>query len=290
MLAVFLFLVQTGCVAVHGDRILAGDLAAASSVFGAVDPGLALGYAPAPGIERWLTRRELARALGGTAPLSALPARLCVVRASRKLSVAEVTAAMRRALPAGAKLEVMQIPEAPLPEGDLEFPLSGLRQAGEPGLYFWKGRLKVPGGGRSVPVTATARILAQREVAVARRHLAAGEAVAKGDIAAEIREEAFWPERKTQPAASFFGWRVRRGLAPGQVVDARQLIPPIAAKAGDRIALVAERGRARVSVEATVLTAGRVGDIVLLRTPLHQRRVRARVSAPGMAILEEGRP
>jgi len=290
MLAAFLFLLQTGCVAVHGDRILAGDLAPALPAFKTVDAGLVLGYAPAPGIERWMTRRELGRALKGKVMPSELPARLCVVRASRKVSPAEVAAAMRRALPAGVKLELIQTPDGSLPEGDLGFALSGLRQAGEPGLYHWRGRLTLAGSGRSVPFPVTVRILVRREVAVARRHLAAGETIADGDIATEFREEAFWPDRKAPPAASFLGWRVRRDLAPGQVVEARQLIAPVAAKAGDRIALVVERGAARLSMEATVLTAGRVGDLVLIRTPLHRRRLRARVAAPGMAILEEGRP
>jgi flagella basal body P-ring formation protein FlgA len=290
MLALFLFLVQAGCVAVHGDLIHAGDLAAAWPVFETFDANLVLGYAPSPGIERWLTRQELGRALEGKAPLSALPARLCVVRASRKITSGEIAAAMRRALPAGAKLEVIRTPDAPLPEGVPEFPLSGLRQAGEPGLYWWRGRLRLADSGRSVPFAAAVRILVEREVAVARRHLSAGETIAEGDIATVVREEGFWPDRKAQPAASFLGWRVRRDLAPGQVVEARQLVPPVAAKAGDRIALVVERGGARLSLEATAVTAGRVGDHVLLKTPLHQRRLRARILAPGLAILEEGQP
>lgn len=44
-----------GCVAIEGERILAGDLARALPAFSAIAPEIELGYAPVPGVRRFFT-------------------------------------------------------------------------------------------------------------------------------------------------------------------------------------------------------------------------------------------
>jgi hypothetical protein len=89
------------CVPVETDHILAKDLASASQVFAAVDPGVEIGFSPLPGVTRVIhpsELRALARKLGVAAsPDSAGPFEsVCFVRSAS--STAVVAAARKPAL------------------------------------------------------------------------------------------------------------------------------------------------------------------------------------------------
>lgn len=287
MLALAIFLaMQLACVEVPGDKILAGDLAAVAPVFRAMDPGTPVGFSPVAGIARWLTKREILRAVGTVGREAAdVPERVCVIRKARVLSVHEVLAAMREALPGDAIVEVVQAPDIPVPVGKLEFPRAGIRPSQLPEVLQWKGRVVPEGGGRSVPVAAMVRIRMQRALLVARRKIRSGETVRAGDLEWETRKVSWPAPPGGEEGASYSGWKLRRSVTAGEVVDRRWLEPPLAAAAGSSVTVLANRAGAQVRVETVALTGGRVGETILLKSPFQAGRIRARLTGPGEAIL-----
>lgn len=285
-----LFLFQAGCIAVSGDRILAGDLAPSVAAFSAIDPRTVIGYAPLSGLERRLTRSELRHALGSRGAAADLPASLCVVRRTARIRPEEILAAMRTALPEDAALELIDWTAAAMPAGRPTFSPAGLRRAAEPERYLWRGRWIPEGGGRSIPIAARVRIRLRRPVVVAARFLAPGSVLGPDDTIQELRDVAL-PLGPAQPdPRSLAGYRTRRPIAAGQPVDAAQLIPPPAARAGQTVTLISASGRLRVAVEAEALTAGRLGDVILVKSPLGGKRLRARLEGPGRAVVERSTP
>ncbi len=285
-----LFLFQAGCIAVSGDRILAGDLAPSVAAFSSIDPHSVIGYAPLPGLQRRLTRSELRHALGSRGADADLPASLCVVRRASRIRPEAIRSAMQAALPEDAALELIDWTAAAVPAGQASFSLAGLRRTAEPERYVWRGLWMPEGGGRSIPIAARVRIRLRRPVLVAARALEPGIALGPGDVTTQWRDLAF-PLGPAQPdPRSLAGYRTRRPIAAGQPVDVAQMIPPPAARAGQTVTLTCASGKIRVSVEAEALTGGRLGDVILVKSPLSGKRLRARLEGPGRAVAERSDP
>lgn len=285
-----LMLLQSGCIAVSGDRILAGDLAPSVAAFSSLDPQTVIGYAPLPGLERLLTRTDLSRALGRPGAAADLPASLCVVRGASPIPLEEIRKAMRAALPQDADMELLDWTATAVPAGRPEFSMAGLRRVSEPESYVWRGRWIPEGGGRSMPVAARVRIRLRRPVLVAARAIEAGAVLEPDDLTLERRDVALPPGPAPPEPHTLAGYRTRRPVAAGQVVDVVQLIPPPAARAGQTVTLICSSGTAMISVEAEALTAGRLGDVILVKSPLGGKRLRARLEGPGRAVAERSNP
>ncbi|HEX5430963.1 MAG TPA: flagella basal body P-ring formation protein FlgA [Bryobacteraceae bacterium] len=86
------------CQIVHGDRILAGDLAAAVPAFAKLDPATELAPSPLPGLRRVFHIEDLARLarMHGMDPPAA-PAQVCVERAAEPSAEHKPRAAARPA-------------------------------------------------------------------------------------------------------------------------------------------------------------------------------------------------
>lgn len=291
MLILALLLQISGpCVEVVGDRILAGDLAAAAPAFQKLDPATPLGYSPMAGIVRWLSRKEMAAAFGDGDETLDLPSRLCVVRRQSIPDELALLSAMQKVLPEDAEVSIVRRPDAPVPLGEYVFAPGGIRASGSPGVYHWRGRVQPAGGGRSVPLAVTVRIRIQRPVLVARRSLPVGSIIAEGDLAAEARDVGWPPPNPPESPREYLGWKTRRKLEAGDTVDPRWLAAPLAAKAGSRVSLMVEQNGARVRLDALALTGGRPGDTVFVKSPFTAARIRARLTGPGEAVLAAEEP
>ncbi len=285
-----LLLMQSGCVAVSGDQIRAGDLAPFVAALSNLDPQTVIGYAPLPGLERRLTRSDMRRAVGASAAFPELPASVCVVRAASSMGAGEILSAMRAALPEDAELHLLDWTAAPVPSGRPEFSMTGLKRTAEPGRYVWRGRWIPEQGGRSIPVAARVRIRLRRPVVVAARAVESGAVLAPEDLAVEQRDVPLPPGPAQPEPRTLAGYRTRRPLAAGQPVELAQLIPPPAARAGQTVTLICQSGTARILLEAEALTAGRLGDVILVKSPLNGKRLRARLEGPGRAVAERSDP
>jgi flagella basal body P-ring formation protein FlgA len=284
-----ILLLQT-CLTVPGDRILARDLAPGLPALAAVPPETFLGYAPLPGVERRLTRKDLERVLGPGASSTVLPSSVCVVRNGQPMNGEQILLAMRRALPEDAELELIQFPKSVVPPGRPEFAIAGLRKIEDPGLYVWRGRWIPEPAGRSIAIAVQVRIRLRRSVFVAARDLEPGAELTPADWVTEQREVAVPFQNPLPEDYRLTGCRPRRRIAAGQPLKQADLIPPEAARAGQVLTLVSGSGAARIVVEAQALTSGRLGDLILVKSPLNGKRLRARLADHGLAIAERQLP
>jgi flagella basal body P-ring formation protein FlgA len=274
------------CISVSGDRIRAADLAPTIPGFFAVDPEQIIGYAPAPGVQRVFTARELGmvcRRFGvGFDPPAGRD--LCFERAAKPLGKEQIAAAISATLARGdATIEVLDFSRAALPEGALVFPLSGavrptLAQLEAPTL--WRGVVRTASG-QTFAVWAKVRVTVESAGVMAGRRLRKGEAVQAGDVVlTPVRySPLFDPSLKSVDAV--VGKLLKQDVEAGGIVLRAFLEDPKEVPAGLYAHVEVESGQALISFEAKAQTGGRTGDTVLLRNPANGRSFRAIVTGKG---------
>jgi flagella basal body P-ring formation protein FlgA len=290
-LALGLALAQSaaGCRAVAGERILAGDLAGEVAQFAAVPAEVEIGWAPAPGARRLISRAEVERtAARHGVKLEGGARAVCFERRLEPLDGGRVRAALEQALAGeNARLEIVDHLRAPVPEGALEFPPLGLtRWAGSPAGVIWRGRVRY-GAGRSYPIWARVRVSVTRPRVVALRALAAGQPIAADSI--EVRPVDGLPFERPAPASveAVAGRAPRRLIPAGQPIEALQLGMPREVEAGATVQVESRLGATRLAFEARAESGGRVGDRILVRNPATGKRFRGVVEARGKVTVEE---
>src|SRR5256885_11100107 len=134
---------SAACLPVTGDRIVARDVAAVTPAFAALDPELALAFAPLPGVQRNLGGPELVRIASRFGlKLSSAPD-ICFEVPTRKLTRDEVLAAMQAALP-DVEIELLDMSRYPIPEGSVSFARAGLNAfplLTAESAVLWRGRV-----------------------------------------------------------------------------------------------------------------------------------------------------
>jgi flagella basal body P-ring formation protein FlgA len=283
----------SGCLAVGTarDQILAGDLAAGFPEWAAVPAETPLGLAPAPGVQRVFGVLELRR-LAQRWSLSTVPDReICVTRPVAVLTAARLLAAMRNAvqndvqkmLPA-AHIELFDFSRQPAPEGELMFPVSGLRQG--PAGGYWSGYVAY-GGSHRFTLWARVKVTVSIARVVAAEDLKPGAALDSAQFHVETREEV--------PAAGFVsiveevaGKVLRRPVARGTALRTEWLAPAKVVLRGEAVRVEAVRGGARLELECVAEGSGAVGEIVPILNPVSQRRFPARVESKGRVVATKG--
>ncbi len=202
-----------GCVAIEGERILAGDLARALPAFSAVAPDIELGYAPVPGVRRFFHSPELRRLALRYNVVLPVNAEACVERVMETLQPERVVAAMRKALAdADARIEILELSRFPIPRGDLEFPRSNL-PSDTTAAVIWRGVVHYAGG-RRFGVWASVKVRVRAARIVATENLAAGRAIRSGQVRTgrvrclsgdERRERVAGIRRRQHPASPHSG-------------------------------------------------------------------------------------
>ncbi len=277
-----------GCVAVSGDRILAADLARVIPAFAAIPPDEALGYAPAPGVRRILGAAELSR-LAARHGVAVEGIEVCVERAAERLTAERVLEALRKSLAREqARIELVDFSRYPVPAGELEFPLSGL-SAPPAGVteaaVVWRGRLRYDGT-RSLPVWARVRIRVSGERLVAVENLAPGQPVAPSQVRVEQGEWFPFTEAPLTRVEDAVGKLPRRSIRAGSVLYARMLASPREVERGQRVSVEVSSGAAQLKFTAVAENGGRLGDTILVRSPVNGRKLAARVAGPGKAVVD----
>ncbi|MEX2264731.1 MAG: flagellar basal body P-ring formation chaperone FlgA [Bryobacteraceae bacterium] len=280
------------CVAVAGDRILALHLAQANAAFSALAPDLEIGFAPAPGLVRKFSARELTH-LAATHDISLAPgASACFERERAQLTREQVMEALRRALEAApdgtaVRIELLDFSRFSTPPGELRFPLSGIPKlpGSAPRPAVWRGRLQY-GEKQSLPVWARVRLTASVRRVVAAQPLRAGQPVQASQIRLEDAE--VFPVLETAagsaPIVSIeeaVGRVPRSSIRAGDWLRRMSLESPQQVGRGDKVTVIAASGAARLQFEATALSAGSDGESVLVRNPDNGRSFRAQVVGKG---------
>lgn len=160
------------CVAVEGDRVLAGDLVAADAWFARLDPGREIGLTPLAGVTRVIQRRELAALArpAGSPPLPDSLADVCVERATEMLTVRQLQPVLDAAT-GGTPVAILEYSRFRVPRGTIEFNRAGLTPAG-----LWRGRV-VYGANHTLPIWAVVRTAGALARAARLREVERGERV-----------------------------------------------------------------------------------------------------------------
>ena len=278
------------CIQVPSSQIRAGDLAASVPLFQRLDPQTPIGFAPAPGVQRILTPRELAQAAGryqivadaGT-PLPSV----CVERAVRPLNSDDLVEAMQTALGIpGARVEILEFGGQPAPPGRLEFRRSTLPRppANAPlGAVVWRGQL-VYDGQRGVSVWAKVRITVEERILVAARDIAAGTVL--GDSQTQEIQTRQFPFAGSFPSREqVVGKLARRSIAQGQRFTWDALAETKDVRAGDTVRVRVVDGLATLTLDAVAQSSGNKGDIVQVHNPSSGKNFRAQVEDKGKVIV-----
>ena len=274
-----------GCLAVAADRdrILAGDLAAGFPEWAAVPAETPLGLAPAPGVQRIFRVLELRR-MAERWSLSPVPDHeICVTRPVAVLTTARLLAAMQSAvqkeMPA-AHIELFDFSRQPAPEGELVFPVSGLRQGPTGG--YWSGYIAY-GGMHRFTLWARVKVMVARARVVAAEDLKPGVALDSAQFRVETREEV--PAGGLVSAVEEVAGKVlRRPVARGTALRAEWLEPAKVVLRGETVRVEAVRGGARLELECVAEGSGAIGETIPILNPVSQRRFPARVESKGRVV------
>jgi flagella basal body P-ring formation protein FlgA len=273
------------CVAVgaQNDQVVAGDLAKEFRGWSAVPPDTPLGLAPAPGVQRVFRAPELRRLAERFGLVPAPDHEVCVTRPVSVSTAERVLAAMQGALPA-AHIKLLDFSRQPAPEGDLVFPVSGLRQTSGGG--YWTGYVTY-GGKHHFMLWARVevRMAAVRVIAV--RDIKPGDALEATQFRIETRDEI--PNTGYAGAVEEVAGMVsRRAIAAGTALRKEWLEAAKVVMRGETVEVEAVQGGAHLKLEGIAEGSGAPGDIIPIQNPISKQRFMARVECKGRVVATKG--
>ena len=270
------------CHTIDGDRIFARDVAAASSVFAALDPGLEIGAAPLAGVERVLRPEELVRlAKQNRIPLEGPATAICFERATESLTVEKLLPALQKSLGTdNAKIEILEFSRFGVPRGTLEFPKSSLNLNG-----LWRGRL-LYGENHSMPVWVKARISVERTWVEAAETLLVGKAIEASQLNVKTGPRFPFEPPLIESIALLVGRKPLRTLAAGTALAPAVLAIAHDVERGDRVEVEVKVGRAILDFSATAESSGRTGDSIMVKNPENGRSFTAKIQDKGHVLVE----
>jgi flagella basal body P-ring formation protein FlgA len=279
------------CIQISGPVIHARDLASSIAAFAAADPETIVGRAPAPGVRRAFSPRELIAAERAAGiPAGDLPATCtCVERAVRELTEQEITAAMTGAFTGKVvRISIVDRSRYGVPGGHLVFRLTGLSEPplSQPDVpVLWRGRVLFDDT-RSMEVWARVRISTMTKTCLAVTDIMPGRVIETEQI--RIVELPRFPSRRVAAidrTETVAGRVSRRPIRAGQKILGEMLEEPHDVRGGDTVRVLAISGNARITLDAVATTGGRKGDTIVLRNPSSRASFRAVVDGKDRAVV-----
>lgn len=279
-------LVCAGCLPVSGNRILGRDLAAADARFAALPATLTVGFAPAPGATRVFTGTELQRVARANGMPVADYGEICFALPMRQLKKEDVSQAMRRWLPEGAVLKVLEVPKAEQPAGTIEFPVAGLEPMNPltPGVQVWHGHITYAETHQQ-PIWARVELRVTVTAVVAVRDLPANMPIRAAALRIETRTGPLDRRKAATRIEDVAGRMPKRSLEAGATIPLGVLAEAPTVRRGDPVEVEVQSGLARVRFEAVAESAACEGDIIELRNPANGKTFKAKLDAGPKALL-----
>lgn len=279
------------CELISGERILGEDLARALPVFSSLPRDAVIGYSPAPGASRVFLPPEFKR-LGMKYGVTVTDnARVCFERKMHPLAEKAVRAAIVASLDTPqARLEIVAMSKAPVPEGKLEFPPSGLSAVNmvDPATpVIWNGYVLYDKA-RKFAVWARVRAIATMTRVVAVEPLLPGKPVEPRQVRLETYDEFPLHNEVARNLEEVIGRVPRRAIRTSFPVLRTDLADPFQVQRGELVRVVAMSGAAQVELEAVAETSGRQGDVITLVNPRSGKTFRARVEGKNRAVVLTG--
>jgi flagella basal body P-ring formation protein FlgA len=279
------------CVAVEGDRILAGDFAVSLPAFGGLAPETPLAPAPMPGVRRFFRPFELA-ALARRYSVKIDPnAALCFERQTEMLDRDRVLEAMRLAMPIpGLQIEVVEISLYPVPRGRLEFRSEGLGIPASASAHVpveWRGSV-VYGDNRRFGVWARVLISAPMRRLVAAEPLKRGEPIGASQVRVETAECFPIVGDVAQTPDQVVGRAPLLNVLSGAEIHLAKLVVPPDVNRGDMVEVEVRSGAAHLAFTGKAESTGRNGDTIVIRNLSSNKVFQARIEGKGKAFLDAG--
>lgn len=266
------------------DFVLARDLAPKLPGFASLPPETRMGLAPAPGVQRVFRAAELRR-LAARWRVEVAEPEVCVERPVNPLDIGRLLGAMQRQLPQ-ARIGILDYSRAPVPEGELEFPASGLRMTPAGGL--WTGAVRYAGSRRyAVWARVDVGVIEARVVAV--EDLKAGRAIEASQLRIETREGFPSPVPSAATIEEIAGKIPRRPISAGTVVCVSCVEAAKDVARGETVRVEVHFGGAYIEMEGRAESAGSTGQTIPVLNPGTRRRFQARVAGKGRVSVEEER-
>ncbi len=139
-------------------------------------------------------------------------------------------------------------------------------------------------GGQTIAARLRAGVI--DSVLVAARPLQSGAKVSLGDVTMSSRLHWGAPAGGNAPVPGP-GWLVKRSLAVGALIAPPAVVPPPVIEAGAPVKVQWESGAVSVAVAGTAVNSAAMGDLVQVRTSGRNGLVRAVVTGPGTARMEQ---
>jgi flagella basal body P-ring formation protein FlgA len=270
------------CQLIEGDRILAKDIAAASSLFAALDPKIEIGAAPLAGVSRVIRSEELVRLANQFGiTLDAPATAICFERVTQPLTAETLLPVLRKALAIdNAKIEILDFSRFGVPRGTFDFPKSALIQKG-----LWRGRV-LYGENHSMPVWVKARITVERTWVEAAETLVPGRAIEAAQLNLKTGPRFPFDTAVIESMSLVAGHRPVRTLIAGTPIVRAMLTMAHDVERGDRVAVEVQVGNAILDFEATAESSGRTGESILMKNPENGRSFQAVIQGKGHVLVE----
>jgi len=271
----------SACLAVGSgsDHVLARDLSAAWPELAAIDPSTPLAYAPAPGVSRVFHAADLHQLAVRFSLPPAPDHEICVVRPVSPLDPDRMLEAMRRTLP-DARIEIVDRSRQPAPEGDLEFPLTGLHNGA-----LWNGSVRYAGN-RRFAVWARVKVLASLPRVVALADLPPDRPVDPSQVKLETRDEFPLAGNFASTLDQVTGKWPRIAIRAGAEIRTDQLVEPRDVSRGQVVKVEVTGTAAHLECEGIAESSGARGEMISVRNRDSGRRFRARVTGSGRVSVD----
>jgi flagella basal body P-ring formation protein FlgA len=282
-LAFFLLTIPAfACHVIDSDHILGKDVAAANTLFAALDPRMEVSSAPLAGVERVLRPEEVVRlarqsgvAIDGPAPA------ICFERLTAPLTAETLLPILQKALGIdNASIEIQDFSRFGVPRGTFEFPKSSLMPNG-----LWRGRV-LYGENHSMPVWVKARITVERSWVEAGETLAVGKAIDASELNVKTGPRFPFDPTLVESIQALVGRRPARTLPAGTAIAPAMLTVAHDVERGDRVEVEVKVGAAILDFEATAESSGRTGDSIMIKNPENGRTFQAKIQNKGHVLVE----
>lgn len=279
-------LAMAACLPVSpdSDHVLARDLGAAVPAFAALQPETPVALAPSPGAQRVFHAPELRR-LAARWQIEVPEQEVCVERPVKPLAAGRLLDAMQRQLPL-ARIAIRDYHRTPVPDGELDFPLNGLRMTSAGGL--WTGAVRYGGTRRfAIWVRVEVSVVQQRVVAI--EALQPGRPIEVSQLRLETVECFPSPEPLAATIGETAGKVPRRPIAAGTPICAACVEPAKVVARGDTVRVEVQLGGAYLEMPGRAESAGSAGQTIPVLNLETHRRFQARVAGKGRVSVQEGR-
>jgi flagella basal body P-ring formation protein FlgA len=271
------------CQTVDGPAILGRDLAAANSYFAPLDPRLAIGASPMPGVQRVFHGDELVRLARQNSLPSPTPlAEICFERATELLTAEKLLPVLKTALGIeNAEISILDFSRYGVPAGALQFNAAGLTPAG-----IWRGRVSYDDN-RSVSIWVKVQITSEQTWVEAVESLVSAKPIAATQLI--VRKGPRFPIGAV-PVGSIEAAEGRlpiRAIKPGEPIFASMLLAPHEVERGDKVTVEVISGEARLIFDASAETAGRLGEFILIRNPENGKSFQARIEGKDKVVIQK---